>query len=271
MFRIGDHIEMKFRRPRGGVVAARVADVRNLQLDHRVIFPEKRRIQNFVRPTDWRPRQRPVETERERFQFGGQQPPPKSLAFQQRKFEYSKMARLPLKQKPIRYQGPVKQIQTSGSQAKSIHSRDNYRNFNDTGSTTRDPVNRIQRPLPFDIASVPDPQSKWAKFFVEFAKECFNPSESVPKKREIVDNQEIKVEAPRELVNSLFTGDIQNNSDDVDEEKEILGSDAQSKLTNPENPKNLDVHNKEYPEANLVAHSTDEVGMRSLSINIKYT
>jgi len=269
MFRIGDHIEMKLRRQRAGVVAARVADVRNLQLDHGLIFPGRRRIQNFVRPNKLTQRQ--AETERERFQFGSQPAAPKFVAFNRRKVEYSKMPRLPHKPKVTRSQAPVNQIHATGPQAKRFHSHDNYyRNVSDIGTTMRDSIHRIQPPLPGDVTSVPNPQSTWAKFFAEFAKECFIPSESVPKKREIVENHEINVEAPREVVASLFNGDIQNNSDDVDEEKEIMGSDAQSKLTSRENPEALDVHNKQYPKANLVAHNIDEVGVRSMNINIKY-
>jgi len=270
MFRIGDHIDMKLRRQRAGVVAARVADVRNLQLDHGLILPERRRIQNVVRPSDWRLTQRQVETERERFQFGGQPAAPKFVAFHRRKVEYSQMSRLPHEPKVTRSQAPVNQIHATGQQAKRFQSHDNYRNVNDIAPTMRDSTNRIQKPLPVDITSVSNPQSTWAKFFAEFAKECFIPSESVPKKREIVENHEINVEAPREVVASLFNGDIQNNSDDVDEEKEILGSEAQSKLRNRENPEAVDVHSKQYPKENLVTHNIDEVGLRSMNINIKY-
>jgi len=269
MFRIGDHIDMKLRRQRAGVVAARVEDVRNLQLDYGLILPERRRIQNVVRPNDWRLTQRQVETERERFQFGGQPAAPKFLAFHRRKVEYSKMSRLPHKPKVTRSQAAVNQIHATGLQAKRFQSHDIYRGVNDTATTMRDSTNRIQHPLPVEITSVSNPQSTLAKFFAEFAKECFIPSESVPKKREIVENHEIKVAAPQEVVASLY-GDIQNNSDDVDEEKEILGSDAQSKLTNRENPEALDVHSKQYTKENLVTHNIDEAGVRSVNINIKY-
>jgi len=171
--------------------------------------------------------------------------------------------------KPIRNQSAGTEIHPTVDRTKDRHSN-NYPIYPDKVEAQAGEASKRVHYLAQEIVSLPKPFGIWAKFFAEFAKECFDPSRDVPKKKERVENDDINVEAPPQVVDSLFNRDVQNNSD-VDEEKEVLGINAQSKITNSKKKSGfVDINNKQYPEANFATDRYGEVRTSSMNINISF-
>lgn len=255
IFQIGDQIEMKLRRLRPGLNHGRFGDVRNFEHDHYVTFPEKRRIQQFVRPNELRLIQRQADIERDRFQFRDQQPTGKNIAYERRNPEFSKIPRRRHSTKTTQNQPTMKEIYATAVQEKGMHNQ-GYSGFNDAVAAQPGGLTKWVHSLPLDIVSLP-------KFLADFAKECFDPPREVPKRKAKVENHETDVvKAPEAIRKNL----LQNNSVDADEEKEVLGTKAQSNISNREIPQTADLNNRQHPEPNFTADRHSEVRERSMSI-----
>jgi len=268
-YRIGDNIEMKLRHRPSAVFPARIADVRNLGLNHYVLSPERMRIPEFTVPKNVQLTQRQGELDRERFQFRHPQAAMQNAGLVQRNLEFSKMTRLPHRAKVSRsgIQSTLKHMNAKCARAKAMHPGGSTRFVDTVGATLGDPKKQVNI-LSGDTGSLPKPYKAWAKFFADFAKECFVPPKEVPRRREKNDRTDINVEAPPEVVAGLFDRDIQNNTDDAFEEKEIRGNEPHPNIAFLKKPETVDVPNGRYPEENFAPDRIDEAGQRLMNVNI---